>query len=124
MGSATTRRFALVAAVVVLAPLWCRAVSDVGAPARSDGPFVGMTAAATAPALVVRRHASAWPWAPRSSPQPSHGPATAGLAALVALLALSRRAPFAAVPVASPLSRRRHVIALRGPPGLPFPSSS
>ena len=112
MGSATARRFALVAAMVVLVPVWFRAVSAVDVPAPADGLFVGMAVGSTAPAPVIRRIADSWP-----SPSPAHGPASAAMAALLALLLLVRWAGSCATPRGvSPLALRRHVIALRGPP--------
>ncbi len=116
MRSATARRFALVAVMVVLVPGFCRAVSDARGLERTGGLFVGLAAAATAPALGIRRHATAWSWARASSTAPVRGPSTATLAALLSLLLLARWATLAALPAASPLSRRRHAIALRGPP--------
>lgn len=117
MGSATARRFALVAAMVVLVPVWFRAVPAVGAPAPSDGLFVGTTAASTAPAPAIRRIADSWPWAHGSSLASTHGPSVAAMAALLALLLPARWARFCAAPRGvSPLARRRLVIPLRGPP--------
>ncbi len=114
MGSAAARRFALVAALVLLSPVWFRAASVVHAPDRSDGLYVGMAQAGTSPVLVIRRHAG-----------PSGGAAfrapTATLVALVSLLLLVRWAAFAGAPAASPLIRRRHVIALRAPPAAHLP---
>ena len=112
MGSATARRFALVAAMVVLAPVWFRAVSAVHAPEPSDGLFVGMAHASTVPAPVIRRIADSWP-----SSASAHAPTPAAVATLLALLVLARWARLCADPTgASPLARLRHVIALRGPP--------
>ena len=112
MGSATARRFALVAAMVVLLPVWLRAVSAVDAPAPADGLFVGMAHASTVPAPVIRRIADSWP-----SSVSAHAPTPAAMASLLALVVLARWARFCADPTgASPLARRRYVIALRGPP--------
>ena len=114
MGSAAARR-SLAAVVAVLASSWCGADSDVHAPERSVRLFVAMTAAVTAPVLALRRQAGALS---SSCGETARGPATAGAATLLALLLLVRWAMVAAVAAASPLSRRRHVIALRGPPRL------
>lgn len=112
MGSATARRFALVAAMVVLVPLWFRAVSAVDAPAPPDGLFVGMAVASSAPAPVIRRIGDSWP-----SSASAHDPTSAAMATLAALLLVARGATFCAdLTGPSSLARRRHVISLRGPP--------
>ncbi|HEX2048745.1 MAG TPA: hypothetical protein VHF27_13345 [Acidimicrobiales bacterium] len=112
MRSATARRFALVAAMVVSVPFWFRAVSAVDAPAPADGLFVGMAVTATVPAPAIRRIADPWP-----SSASAHGVPIAPMATLLALLLLARWARLCAAPTGvSPLARRRHVIALRAPP--------
>ena len=117
MGSARARCFALVAALVLVAPVGFRATSEARSVERSEGLYVGMPPAGTGPALVVRRQAG-------SSGASALRATAAAVVALVWLLLLVRWATFAGVPAASPLTRRRHVIALRAPPAAPSLSSS
>jgi hypothetical protein len=117
MGSATVRRFALVAALVLLAPLWCRPATVARA---GEGPtpvLVRVDPTGTIPASAIRRHASV-------------GWSTAGLRPLtgrsllavvvIALLSLFRLVRWATLDplrsAPSALAPRRHVIALRAPP--------
>ena len=117
MGSATTRQFALTAAILLLAPVWCR---PAVAPSTPDVP--GMAVARLAPAAAgsipaIRRHAADG-WS-RALARPDHGRtvATLGLLGLLSLIGLSPWATVRALLAApSPHGRRRHVISPRAPP--------
>jgi hypothetical protein len=125
MRSATVRRFALVAAVVLLAPVWARQAPTARVVQGVESALVGAVAAdgtlaapATAtPGAALRRQAGAG-WG-LSGTRADHGRAVAALA-LVALLSLLRPAPWARLRAAreapSSLVRRRFAIALRAPP--------
>ena len=117
MGSATTRRFALVAAVLLLAPAWCRppvAQRAVEAPGLA---VVGLAPGGPGAVPALRRHAADG-WS-RAGARLDHG-RTVGALGLLGLLSLIGLAPWAtllAVLAAQPsLARRRHVISLRAPP--------
>lgn len=119
MGSATTRRFALVAVILLLAPVWCRPSVVRTA---LEGPVlavVGLAPGGAGSVPAVRRHAADG-WS-RAATRPDHGRTAAALS-LVGLLALMGLAPWATVrallAAPSPLGRRRHVISLRAPPPL------
>jgi hypothetical protein len=120
MTSATVRRFAFVAAMVLLAPIWCRPASVTRAVETPGAVIAGLVDAGAAAAPAIRRHAPAGWWMAAS--RASHGRTLVVLGTL-ALLALLGLAPWARVQTVrrapSPLVRRRHVIALRAPP-LPF----
>jgi hypothetical protein len=114
MGSATARRFALVAGMVLLASLGGLPGSTLGRVERSDGDLASPATSALAPVPAIRRHG-----APASWPQQSQARGLLAVAA-AALLVLARLAPWGAVAAVqlapSPLARRRHAIALRAPP--------
>ena len=117
MGSATVRRFALVAAMVLLVPVWSRMADAAATVVPSDGVFVSLAATDAVPAPAVRRHvAGVWRL---SAQRPEHGRSLVALA-FVALLSLLRPVRWDALGAArsapSPLVRRRHVISLRAPP--------
>lgn len=115
MGSATIRRFALVAAVVLLAPIWCRPSAVVPTPDSSGVVLVGLAPTGGTSTPAIRRSAVGWWWTTAS--RADDGPHSAGVIALLALLTLAGWTPLVAVRSApSPLARRRHVIALRAPP--------
>ena len=117
MGSATTRRFALVAAILLLAPVWCRpsvARSVMEAPGLA---VVGLAPAGAGSVPAIRRHAGD-NWS-RAAARPDHGRTVAalGLLGLLSVFGLTPWAILRAVPAApSTLGRRRHVISLRAPP--------
>ena len=110
MGSATIRRFAFVAALLLVAPISCQASVAVRAVKSSGVLVVGVTPRSGPAAPAIRRHASpAW-WM-------AGGLVAVGVFALLSLLALAGWSPLRVVWSApSPLTRRRHVIALRAPP--------
>jgi len=117
MRSATVRRFAFVAALLLLAPAWCRSSLARGA-VQLPGQVVSALSRGDAGALpAIRRHDAGGVWSARGRPE--HGRKLLALE-LLALLSLIRLVPWAtvaAVPMAPPaLGRRRHVISLRAPP--------
>ena len=116
MGSATTRRFALVAAILLLAPVWCRPSVAPRAVHASGLAVVGLAPAGAGSVPAIRRAADGWS---RAVARPDHGRtvATLGLLGLLSLIGLSPWATVRALLAApSPLGRRRHVISLRAPP--------
>lgn len=119
MGSATIRRFAFVAAILLLAPAWCRPSAVSETLERPGRALVGLAPAGAGTVPAIRRHAiGAW-WT--SAARADHGRVLAALG-LLAMLSLTRLLPWArleAVRLAPPsLGRRRHVISLRAPPRL------
>ena len=117
MGSATSRRFALVAVILLLAPVWCRPSAAKTALEATGLAVVGLAPAGAGSIPAIRRHAANG-WS-RLVARADHGRAMAALG-LLGLLSLLGQTPWAtlrAVPAApSPLGRRRHVISLRAPP--------
>ncbi|HET7722653.1 MAG TPA: hypothetical protein VFK43_21990 [Acidimicrobiales bacterium] len=116
MGSATTRRFALVAAILLLAPVWCRPSVAPRAVHASGLAVVGLAPAGAGSVPAIRRAADGWS---RAVARPDHGRtvATLGLLGLLSLIGLAPWATVRALLAApSPLGRRRHVISLRAPP--------
>ena len=117
MGSATTRRFALVAAILLLAPVWIRPPVAQRAVAASGLAVVGLAPAGAAAVPAIRRHAGDG-WS-RTVARADQGRPVAALG-LVGLLSLLGLTPWATlrsvVGLPSPLGRRRHVISLRAPP--------
>ena len=117
MGSATTRRFALVAAILLLAPVWCRP-SVAQRAAEAPGPaVVGLAPGGPGSVPAIRRHAADG-WS-RAGARLDHG-RTVGALGLLGLLSLMGLVPWATLRsvLAAPPSvgRRRHVISLRAPP--------
>lgn len=117
MGSATTRRFALLAAILLLVPVWCRpsvAHTVLGSPAPA---VVGLTPAGPGPGPAIRRLAGdGWPRA-GARVDPGRTVAPLGLVGALSLMGLAAWATLLAVRAAPPsLGRRRHVISLRAPP--------
>jgi len=116
MGSATIRRFALVAALLLLAPISCRPSVVVRA-AENSVFVVGLTRSGGSAAPAIRRHTSTGWWMVASRADHGRDLMAVGVVALLSLLTLAGWGRVAAVRAApSPLSRRRHVIALRAPP--------
>jgi hypothetical protein len=117
MGSATIRRFALVAVILLLAPVWCRPSVATAALEAPGLAVVGLAPAGAGSVPAIRRQAGDG-WS-RAVARADQGRTVAALA-LVGLLSLMGLTPWAtlrAVPAApSPLGRRRHVISLRAPP--------
>jgi hypothetical protein len=119
MGSATIRRFAFVAAILLLAaPAWCRPGAVADARDRPGRALVGLAPAAAGTVPAIRRHA-AGAWFTIGAARADHGRAVA-VAGLLGLLSLTRLLPWATVKAVShvppSIGRRRHVIALRAPP--------
>ena len=117
MGSATIRRFAIVAAILLLSPVWCRSTVANRALETPGLALVGLVRGATGSVPAIRRQAGDG-WS-RAVARPDHGRAVAalGLLGLLSLLGLTPWATLRTVPAApSSLGRRRHVISLRAPP--------
>ena len=126
MGPATIRRLASVAAVVLVALVWCRPAGLAGLAGLADGvqasdrPLVAQALGGTgaAPAVIRQSHAG-W-WLHGTRPDHGKGPFVAALFALVLLVCpVPWGRPNGPRSAPSSLARRRHVIALRAPP-LPF----
>jgi hypothetical protein len=117
MGSATTRRFAVLAAILLLVPVWCRPSVAHTALNTHELAVVGLAPAGPGPVPAIRRLVGdGWP---RAGARLDHGRAVAalGLAGVLSLMGLARWARLVAVRAAPPsLGRRRHVISLRAPP--------
>lgn len=117
MRSATVRRFAFVAALLLLAPVWCRSSMASGAAEASGPVLAGLTRGDAGALPAIRRHDAGALWSARARLEQSRKLVALGL---LALLSLVRRAPWATLRAArtapSPLGRRRHVISLRAPP--------
>jgi hypothetical protein len=122
--SATLRRFALVAVLVLLVPAWGRPGPATGSLRAATSVLVRAAKAealsapdAAAPAATMRRQAGGALGV--SGARPDHRPALAALA-FVALLALVRTPPWARRRASqrppSSLVRRRYAIVLRAPP--------
>ena len=116
MAPATFRRFALVAAMVLLAPFWCRPSVVVRAVSSPGTMLVGLATDGTPATPAIRRQtAGAWGMAGRF--EQGRRLLAVGVVALLSLLLVGpwsvlqtlRSAP-------SSLVRRRHAIALRAPP--------
>ncbi len=117
MGFATIRRFALVAAMVLLAPVWCRPAVLVQPLESLRAPLAGLAPNGGSSMPAIRRSAVAGWWIAASRTDYGRGPVAVGVVALIALLTLAGWAPLLAMRSSpSPLVRRRHVIALRAPP--------
>jgi hypothetical protein len=123
MGPATIRRLASVAAIILVAIVWCRPAADAGVAGpvqgaeASDRPMVARApGGAGAAAAVIRQSHAGW-LMHGARPDQGKGPLAAAVVALVLLLSpvLWDRSdrPHSAL---SSLARRRHVIALRAPP--------
>jgi hypothetical protein len=117
MGSATTRRFALLAAILLLVPVWCRPSVAHPVPKSPGLAVVGLAPGGPGAAPAIRRHAAnGWSRAVARVDQ-GRTLAALGLLGLLALIGLAPWTALHAVPAApSPLGRRRHVISLRAPP--------
>jgi hypothetical protein len=117
MGSATTRRFALLAVILLLVPVWCRQSVAHTALDAHELAVIGLAPASPGSVPAIRRLAGdGWP---RAGARLDHGRAVAtlGLAGALSLIGLTAWATFLAVRSAPPsLGRRRHVISLRAPP--------
>lgn len=118
MGSATARRFALVAVLVLLGPAWCQPALVAGAADSAGTEVVRLAPTGSAPAPAIRRTSAGW-WLYGS--RPDLGRALVALTAVV-LLSLLRPVPWSTLQAVraapSALARRRHVISLRAPPCL------
>ncbi|HUR24191.1 MAG TPA: hypothetical protein VMZ73_10000, partial [Acidimicrobiales bacterium] len=116
-GSATVRRFAFVAALLLLTPAWCQS-SLASAPVDVSGHVLaGLSRGDAGPLPAIRRHDNGGMWSARARPEQSRKLFALGLLALLSLIRLVPWATVEAVLLApSPLGRRRHVISLRAPP--------
>lgn len=118
MRSATVRRFAFVAALLLLTPVWCRS-SLASTAVDVPGPvLVGLSRGDAGALPAIRRYDAGTWWSARARPEHSRKLLALGLLALLSLIRLVPWATVEAVLLApSPLGRRRHVISLRAPPG-------
>ncbi len=115
MGSATARRFALVAVIALLAPLWWQPVT--GSVELAGTVVLRIAAPAPSPAPAIRRNVSTGPWVFGSRPLQGRLVVAALLMALVALVPVGPWTGVVAVGAGpSSLIRRRHAISLRAPP--------
>jgi hypothetical protein len=121
MGSATIRRFALVAAILLLVPVWSLPPAADSAGDRPGQTLVSLAPGPGASVPAIRRQSSGSWWA---AARPDHGRSMAAFG-LLGILSLIGLAPWATVRAAlvapPPLGRRRHVISLRAPPALVGP---
>jgi hypothetical protein len=117
MRSATIRRFAIVAVMVLLAPVWARP-APIGPGARSSGAtLAGVTPVGAPAAPAIRGHVGGGWWAAAIRTDVGRRlPALAVLALVSLLLSVSWTSVAERRSAPSPLRRRRHVIALRAPP--------
>jgi hypothetical protein len=117
MGSATVRRFAFVAALLLLTPVWGRSSLAPGA-VQLPGHVLSALSGGDAGALpAIRRHDADGLWSARVRLEHSRKLFAFGLLALLSLVRLVPWATVEAVLMApSALGRRRHVISLRAPP--------
>ena len=117
MGSATVRRFALVAVMVVLVTLSGRPSVVDRAVGTTDAALVRIVSGTPPAAPAIRRHVAPGGWILGS--RVDHGRTLLALAVL-AMLSLLRPLPWSTLDplrsAPSSLTRRRHVIALRAPP--------
>jgi len=117
MRYATIRRFALMAAVVLLAPTWCRPSAALPVQESAGVLLIGLAPSGGSSTPAIRRSAVAGWWMAASRADHGRSGLAGGVVALLSLLTVARWAPMAAMrSVPSPLIRRRHVIALRAPP--------
>jgi hypothetical protein len=117
MGSAAIRRFAFVAALLLLAPIWCRPSAVAEALDPPGLAVVGLTPGGAGTVPAIRRQATGAWWTAVTRPDHGRSIAIAGLIALFALFGLMPWATLIAIGTApASLGRRRHVISLRAPP--------
>ena len=117
MRSATVRRFALVAALLLLTPVWCRSSLASGAVDVPGHVLAGLSRGDAGALPAIRRHDAGGIWSARARPEHSRKLFALGLLALLSVIRLVPWATFEAVLMApSPLGRRRHIISLRAPP--------
>jgi hypothetical protein len=117
MGSATIRRFALVAAMLLLVPVWSQPPAADRALDRRGQALVSLAPGHGASLPAIRRQSAGSWWA--AAARADHGRTMVALG-LIGILSLLSLAPWAMVRAAlvapPPLGRRRHVISLRAPP--------
>jgi hypothetical protein len=117
MRSATVRRFAFVAALLLLAPAWCRSSLASHAVHVPGQVLAGLSRGDVGALPAIRRHDAGGVWSARARPENGRKLFALGLFALLSVARLVPWATVDAVPmVPSPLGRRRHVISLRAPP--------
>jgi hypothetical protein len=116
MRSATIRRFAFVAAMLLLVPVWSQPSAANRALDRPGQALISLVPGPGAAVPAIRRQSMGSWWA---AARADHGRIIAALG-LVGILALVSLAPWATVGAAlvapAPLGRRRHIISLRAPP--------
>ena len=117
MGSATIRRLALVAALLLLTPVWCGPSVLAEAMTAPGAAVIELTQGpAGGPPAIRRVDAGGW-WAARTRPEQTRKLVALGLLVLLSLIRLLLSDTVHVRPLApSPLGRRRHVISLRAPP--------
>jgi hypothetical protein len=119
MGQATIRRFAFVAAMLLMAPVWSQAPAVARAGDTTVGVVVGLTPGGAGGLPAIRRQDAGGGWASRARHDHGRCLLALGVLALVALVPYVPRTTFRTVLAAgSSLGRRRHVISLRAPPAL------
>ena len=117
MRSATVRRFAFVAALLLLTPVWCRSSLVPGATQLPGHVLSALSRGDAGTLPAIHRHAAGGAWSARGRPEQSRKLFAFGLLALLSLIRLVPWASVEAVLMApSALGRRRHVISLRAPP--------
>jgi hypothetical protein len=117
MRSATVRRFAFVAALLLLAPVWCQSSLASRAVALPGHVLSGLSGGDAGTLPAIRRHDAGGVWSARVRPEHSRKLFAVGLLALLSFIRLVPWATVSAVLMApSPLGRRRYVISLRAPP--------
>lgn len=117
MGSAAIRRFAFVASLLLLAPIWCRPSAVTEALDAPGLAMVGLSPAGAGTVPAIRRQAAGAWWTAASRPESGRSLAAVRFVALFALLGLTPWATLVAAGSApASLGRRRHVISLRAPP--------
>jgi hypothetical protein len=117
MKSATVRRFALVAALLLLAPVWGRSTLASRAVEVPGHVLAGLSRGDPGTLPAIRRHDGGGLWSARARPEHSRKLFAIGLLALLSLIRLVTWATVDAIRTApSPLGRRRHIISLRAPP--------
>jgi hypothetical protein len=117
MGPATVRRFAFVAALLLLAPVWCSSSWASSAAEVPGHVLAGLSRGNDGTLPAIRRHDGGGLWSARVRPEQSRKLFALGLLILLSLIRLAPWASVEAILLApSPLGRRRHVISLRAPP--------
>lgn len=119
MRLAILRRFALVAVIALLEPLWGHwaSVPSVVVEA-STGSVLAHAELGTTTVPTFRQHVEAAWRGSNARPEPGRALVALALLGLLSLLGLTPWTTLTAARPAPSLARRRHVIALRAPPAL------